>query len=80
MGLIGTWLGNLYHGDADLMSPLDFLARPERWLQRYTAIAGTCTAAPFRLRALPAAHPGYVLAGLDLSCWRLAQNGAEPVG
>src|SRR5690606_18303375 len=29
MGLIGTWLGSLYHGmPLILMSPLDFLARP----------------------------------------------------
>ena len=47
MGLIGAWLGSLYHGGLlVLMSPLDFLARPERWLQAIHRHRGTITAAP----------------------------------
>jgi acyl carrier protein len=47
MGLIGAWLGSLYHGGSlVLMSPLDFLARPERWLQAIHRHRGTMTAAP----------------------------------
>ncbi len=47
MGLIGTWLGSLYHGrPLVLMSPLDFLARPERWLWAIHHYRGTVTAAP----------------------------------
>ena len=81
MGLIGAWLGNLYHGGLlVLMSPLDFLARPERWLQRIHRHRATITAAPnfafeLCLRRIKDAD----LAGVDLSSWRLCANGAEPV-
>lgn len=81
MGLIGTWLGSLYHGfPLVLMSPLDFLARPERWLWAIHRYRGTVTAAPnfaFELCAKRLADTE--LDGLDLSSWRLAANGAEPV-
>src|SRR5690606_32249950 len=47
MGLIGAWLGSLYHAcPLVLMSPLDFLARPERWLWTIHRHRGTVTAAP----------------------------------
>ena len=81
MGLIGAWLGNLYHGGLlVLMSPLDFLARPERWLLAIHHHRGTITAAPnfafeLCLRRIKDAD----LAGVDLSSWRLCANGAEPV-
>jgi 1-acyl-sn-glycerol-3-phosphate acyltransferase len=82
MGLIGAWLGSLYHAcPLILMSPLDFLARPERWLWAIHQHRGTVTAAPnfafeLCLRHLDPAR----LQGLDLSSWRYAANGAEPVG
>jgi 1-acyl-sn-glycerol-3-phosphate acyltransferase len=81
MGLIGTWLGNLYHGGPlILMSPLEFLARPERWLQAIHRHRGTVTAAPnFAFELCLRRIPDPVLDELDLSCWRLAANGAEPV-
>ena len=81
MGLIGAWLGSLYHAcPLVLMSPLDFLARPERWLRAIHRHRGTVTAAPnfafeLCLRHLDPAR----LQGLDLSSWRYAANGAEPV-
>ena len=81
MGLIGAWLGSLYHAcPLVLMSPLDFLARPERWLWAIHQYRGTITAAPnfafeLCLRRLDPVH----LQGLDLSSWRYAANGAEPV-
>lgn len=81
MGLIGAWLGSLYHAcPLVLMSPLDFLARPERWLWAIHQHRGTVTAAPnfafeLCLRHLDPAR----LQGLDLSSWRYAANGAEPV-
>ncbi len=81
MGLIGAWLGSLYHAcPLVLMSPLDFLARPERWLWAIHEHRGTVTAAPnfaFEL-CLRHADPQR-LDGLDLSSWRYAANGAEPV-
>lgn len=81
MGLIGTWLGSLYHAiPLVLMSPLDFLAHPEHWLWAIHRHRGTVTAAPnfafdLCVKRLSASH----LEGLDLSSWRVAANGAEPV-
>jgi acyl carrier protein len=81
MGLIGCWMGNLYHGGLlVLMSPLDFLARPERWLELIHKHRATTTAAPnFAFELCLRRIPDSVLDGLDLSSWRLAANGAEPV-
>lgn len=81
MGLIGAWFGSLYHGiPLVLMSPLSFLARPALWLQTMTRHHGTLSAAPNFAYELCVRHVGdAALAGLDLSSWRLALNGAEPV-
>ncbi|MDP2134426.1 MAG: AMP-binding protein [Sulfuritalea sp.] len=81
MGLIGAWLGSLYHASPlVLMSPLDFLARPERWLWAIHQHRGTITAAPNFAFELCLRHfdPAR-LQGLDLSSLRYAANGAEPV-
>ncbi|MGD2076314.1 MAG: AMP-binding protein, partial [Gammaproteobacteria bacterium] len=81
MGLIGAWLGSLYYAALFVvMSPLSFLARPERWLQAVHRYRGTISAAPnfgyeYCLRRLQDTE----LKGLDLSCWRAALNGAEAV-
>lgn len=82
MGLIGAWLGSLYHAcPLVLMSPLDFLARPERWLWAIHQHRGTVTAAPNFAFELCLRHlDSSGLQGLDLSSWRYAANGAEPVG
>lgn len=81
MGLIGAWMGSLYHGNPlVLMSPLDFLARPERWLQAIHRHRGTITAAPnFAYELCLRRIPDAILDELDLSSWRFAANGAEPV-
>lgn len=81
MGLIGAWFGSLYHGiPLVLMSPLAFLARPALWLQTIARHRGTISAAPNFAYELCVRHVGdAALAGLDLSSWRLALNGAEPV-
>ena len=81
MGLIGAWMGSLYFGvPLVLMSPLSFLARPGRWLAAISRFRGTITAAPNFGYALCARKVGdEELGGLDLSCWRVALNGAEPV-
>ena len=81
MGLIGAWLGSLYYAALFVvMSPLSFLARPERWLWAIHHYRGTLSAAPnfgyeYCLRRLKDED----LAGLDLSSWRAAFNGAEAV-
>jgi 1-acyl-sn-glycerol-3-phosphate acyltransferase len=81
MGLIGAWLGSLYYAHLlVLMSPLTFLARPERWLWAIHTHRGTISGAPnFAYELCVHKIDDRVLAGLDLSSWRLAFNGAEPV-
>jgi 1-acyl-sn-glycerol-3-phosphate acyltransferase len=81
MGLIGAWLGALYVGyPLVVMSPLAFLARPERWLQALSRHRGTLSAAPnFAYELCVKRIDEAALAGLDLSCWRLVFNGAEAV-
>jgi acyl carrier protein len=81
MGLIGAWLGGLYVGYAlCVMSPLAFLARPERWLQAVHRHRGSLSAAPnFAYELCVKRITDEQLAGLDLSCWRVAFNGAEAV-
>ncbi len=81
MGLIGAWMGSLYFAmQLVLMSPLAFLTRPARWLEAVTRYRGTLSAAPnfayeLCLKKIEAAE----LETLDLSSWRAALNGAEPV-
>lgn len=81
MGLIGAWLGTLYHAiPLVLMSPLSFLARPQRWLWAIHQHRGTISAAPnFAYELCQTKLHERDLDGLDLSSWRVAANGAEPV-
>ncbi len=81
MGLIGACLGTLYHGfPLVLMSPLAFIARPQRWLRAIQRHRGTLSAAPNFAYELCAGKLSEAdLEGLDLSSWRMAFNGAEPV-
>ena len=82
MGLIGAFLGSLYIGfPLVVMSPLAFLAKPERWLWAIHRYRGTLSAAPnFAYELCLKRIDDAALAGLDLSSWRLAFNGAEAVG
>jgi 1-acyl-sn-glycerol-3-phosphate acyltransferase len=81
MGLIGACFGSLYYAcPLVLMSPLAFLARPERWLWAIHHHRGTISAAPnfayeLCLRRIEARD----IDGLDLSSWQMALNGAEPI-
>jgi 1-acyl-sn-glycerol-3-phosphate acyltransferase len=81
MGLIGAWFGSLYLGmPLALMSPLAFLARPALWLETISRHRATMSAAPNFAYELCTRHVSdEVLGRLDLSSWRLALNGAEPV-
>ena len=81
MGLIGAWLGSLYFGlPLALMSPLAFLARPARWLWAIHRHRATLSAAPnFAYDLCASKLRDQDLEGLDLSSWRIAFNGAEPV-
>ncbi len=81
MGLIGAWLGSLYYGcQLVIMSPMAFLVHPENWLWAIHRHRGTLSASPnfgyeFCLKKIEDRD----IDGLDLSSWRLAFNGAEPV-
>ncbi|GKT09568.1 AMP-binding protein [Desulforhabdus sp. TSK] len=81
MGLIGAWLGSLYYAvPLIILSPLDFISRPQRWLQAIHRYRGTLSAAPnFGYELCIKRLRDEDLEGLDLSSWRGAFNGAEPV-
>ncbi len=81
MGLIGSWMGSLYHGlPLVLMSPLTFLAQPSRWLRAIHRHRGTVSPAPnFAYELCARKIKDEDIAGLDLSSWRVAPNGAEPI-
>jgi len=81
MGLIGAWLGSLYHAATlVVMSPLAFIARPRRWLQTIHRYRATISASPNFGYELCLKHlTDRDLDGLDLGSWRLAFNGAEQV-
>lgn len=81
MGLIGTMLGSIYHGQPlVLMGPQDFLARPARWLWAVHKYRGTVSPAPnFAYEICARKIPDSELQDLDLSSWRIALNGAEAV-
>lgn len=81
MGLIGSWLTSLYFGfELVVMPPTAFLARPVRWLRALSDYRGTLSPSPnfgYELCLRHVAHDQ--LATLDLSTWRMALSGAEPV-
>jgi fatty-acyl-CoA synthase len=81
MGLIGAWLLPLYFGrPMVVLSPLAFLSRPARWLQAFHRFRGTMSAAPnFAYELAAAKISDDEIQGLNLSSWRAALNGAEPV-
>lgn len=81
MGLIGAWLGSLYYGiPLVIMSPLDFITRPLRWLQAIQRYGGTLSAAPnFGYELCLKRVADKDIGRLKLGSWRCAFNGAEPV-
>ncbi len=81
MGLIGAWFGTLFHATRlVIMPPLSFLTRPQRWLWALHEYRGTLSAAPNFAYELCLKHVrDSDIEGLDLSSWRWAMNGAEPV-
>jgi polyketide synthase 12 len=81
MGLIGPVLNTLYLGaTATLFSPLHFLQRPERWLTALTRYRPHTSGGPNFAYELCLKHATPdLLDSLDLSAWKVAFNGAEPV-
>jgi acyl-CoA synthetase (AMP-forming)/AMP-acid ligase II/acyl carrier protein len=81
MGLIGGILGPLFgEVPAVLMDPQHFLRRPMRWLEAISVHRVSISIAPNSALDLcvRSIRPGDC-EGLDLSSWRVAINGAEPV-
>jgi fatty-acyl-CoA synthase len=81
MGLIGAWMAPLFCGvPVAVMSPLAFLSRPARWLRTINRHRATLSPAPnFAYELCVRKVANAELEGVDLSCWRAALNGAEPV-
>ena len=81
MGLIGAWFVPLSTCVPLVsLSPLAFLTRPERWLRAISIHRGTLSPAPnFAYELCVRKVADSQLDNLDLSCWRAALNGAEPV-
>lgn len=81
MGLFGKVLHPIYLGvQSVLMDPAAFVQRPVRWLQAISKYRATTSGAPDSAYDLCARKISNAeKAGLDLSSWRVAFNGAEPV-
>lgn len=81
MGLIGNVLQALYVGaPCVLMSPIDFVQKPMRWLQAISRYQATTSGAPnFAYDLLARKVTDEQQQQLDLSSWEVAFTGAEPV-
>ena len=81
MGLVGGVLTALYvGGHAILMSPTAFLQRPLRWLQAISDHKASVSGAPnFGYEICLRKIAPEDIARLDLSSWRVAFCGAEPI-
>jgi acyl-CoA synthetase (AMP-forming)/AMP-acid ligase II len=81
MGLIGTILQPVYLGARSvLMSPTRFLQNPVSWLRAITKYQGHSSTGPnFAYDLCSRKITAQEKAELNLSSWRVAVNGAEPV-
>jgi acyl-CoA synthetase (AMP-forming)/AMP-acid ligase II len=81
MGLVGGVLQPLYGGfPVTLMSPLMFLQSPIRWLQAISHYRATTSGGPnFAYDLCVRKITPEQIQHLDLSCWDVAFNGAEPI-
>ncbi len=81
MGLIGCVFPALCHpGDLTLIGPEVFVTKPAVWLRALSTYGGTISPAPnFAFALCVQRIKDEELDGVDLSRWRVALNGAEPV-
>jgi 8-amino-7-oxononanoate synthase len=81
MGLIGGILHPLYIGRPNvIMSPMSFLQKPFRWLNAISRFRATTSGGPnFAFERCVEKVTEKQMKTLDLSCWKVAFNGAEPV-
>ncbi|MCE0764882.1 fatty acyl-AMP ligase [Pseudonocardia kujensis] len=80
-GLIGNLVQPLWVGaQAILMSPMAFVRRPLLWLETVSRYRAHTSGGPnFAFDACVGAAARGTVPTLDLSCWKVAFNGAEPV-
>ncbi len=81
MGLIGFVIAPLYHlNTITFLPPLLFLKRPARWLEAISRYRGSISFGPNFAYALCVKRiKDSEVEGLDLSSWRVAGCGAEPI-
>jgi acyl-CoA synthetase (AMP-forming)/AMP-acid ligase II len=81
MGLVGGILQPVYVGfPCVLMPPMTIVMRPIRWLRAISHYRATTSGGPnFAFDICSRKIPIEDCGGLDLSCWRAAFNGAEPI-
>jgi len=81
MGLIGGVVKPLYVGfPVVILSPYTFLQQPFRWLQTITKVRATVTGGPnFAYDLCVRKVTPEQRERLDLSSWKIAFNGAEPI-
>lgn len=81
MGLIGNVLQPIYVGfPSVIMPPEAFIQKPLRWLQAISRYKATSSGGPnFAYELCASKIKPQERENLDLSCWDVAFNGAEPV-
>jgi acyl-CoA synthetase (AMP-forming)/AMP-acid ligase II len=81
MGLMMGVMQPLYLGAMSvLMAPAAFMQRPLNWLHTIHQYRAELTSAPnFAFDLCVSRFRAEQMEGVDLSCWKLALNGAEPV-
>ncbi|GBG31778.1 4-coumarate--CoA ligase 4 [Hondaea fermentalgiana] len=86
LGLVVCILSGVFAGIRLVsFSPLAFMRDPLLWVRAISTYRASFSAAPnfaygyAARKARAAAAAGEALSGLDLSCWRIAGNGGEPV-
>jgi acyl-CoA synthetase (AMP-forming)/AMP-acid ligase II len=83
MGLIGGVLQPVFYGGGRpsvLISPLAFIKRPARWLEGVSRYRATISGGPnFAYDLCTKRVDEQTREQLDLSCWEVAFNGAEPI-
>ncbi|WP_143870395.1 non-ribosomal peptide synthetase [Catenovulum sediminis] len=81
LGLVNTLLLPIYLGaHSVLMSPSRFMKRPVAWLEAISQYrASICGAPNFAFELCTNRITAQQLTNIDLSCWRVAFNAAEPI-
>ncbi|MCM1984977.1 fatty acyl-AMP ligase [Lyngbya confervoides] len=81
MGLVGGVLQAVYTGgQVVMMSPVDFILKPIRWLKAISRYHASTTGGPnFAFDLCIRKTTPQQRSGLDLGSWSIAINGAEPI-